>query len=348
MRRSRKPIVIASRRSRLARVQAELVGRALGRLHPRLAVQYRWMESEGDQARDVPLAQHGGKGLFTRTLEQAVLKGEADLAVHSLKDLPAGDTPGLNLAAIARRADVRDCLVARDGSTAIDALPEQAVVGTSSPRRAAQLLRLRPDLQIVPIRGNVDTRLAKVLTREGEPTCDATLLAAAGLSRLGLAEESHAFVPVEQVLPAACQGALAIQCRTDDHVTLTRCLPLNNPEAATAVHAEREIVAQLGADCHSPIAVLVEPSEPSEPPRRQSDAHWFRLRVRVLSDDGRTCLAFDEKSRAKDLRRLVKQAIKQLTDQGARKLLAESRGVRPTAPPKPPHTTHPTASPRLA
>lgn len=333
MRRSRKPIVIASRRSRLARIQAEMVGRALARLHPRVAVEYRWIESEGDRTGDTALADRGGKGLFTRTLEQAVLKGEADLAVHSLKDLPARDTPGLNLAAIPRRAPVHDCLVARDGARSIADLPAQATVGTSSPRRAAQLLRLRPDLHIIPMRGNVDTRLEKVLHATGAatPHYDATLLAAAGLTRLQVLDEAHHHaVPVEQVLPAACQGALAIQCRTDDHVTLTRCLPLNDPSAATAVHAERTILAELGASCYSPIAVLAQPVEPAEPPRRQSDAHWFRLWASVLSDDGSVCLEVDERVRAKDLRRLVKRTIKQLNEQGARRILAESRGVRPT------------------
>ncbi|MFW6059644.1 MAG: hydroxymethylbilane synthase [Phycisphaeraceae bacterium] len=335
--------MIASRRSRLARIQAELVGGALARLHPRVAVEYRWIESEGDRTGDTALADRGGKGLFTRALEQAVLKGEADLAVHSLKDLPARDTPGLNIAAIPRRADVHDCLIARDGARTIQTLAEHAIVGTSSPRRAAQLLRLRPDLRVVPLRGNVETRLDKVLQpAPGAPQqLDATLLAAAGLHRLGVLDAAHHHaVPVEQVLPAACQGALAIQCRTDDHVTLTRCLPLNDPAAATAVHAERTVLAELGASCYSPISVLAEPAEPAEPPRRQSDAHWFRLRARVLSDDGQVCLDIDQKTRSKDLRRLVKQTIKQLIDQGARRLLTESRGVRPATSTSS-WTTHP-------
>lgn len=349
MRRSRKPIVIASRRSQLARIQAEIIGQALARLHPRIAVDYRWLESEGDQHDQSPLSQRGGKGLFTRTIEQAVIDGHADLAVHSLKDLPAQDTPGLHLAAVARRGPVHDVLVSRDHAASIHALHHQAVVATSSPRRAAQLRRLRPDLQIVPMRGNVETRLARVLADEA-PTCDATLLAAAGLRRLGLETPAHAPLPLDEVLPAASQGALAIQCRTDDHVTLTRCLPLNHPDAATAVHAERQIVAALGADCHSPIAVLVEPVAAAEPARRPADAHRFRLRVRVLADDGQTAIEVDEQARAKDLRRLVKQTIEHLEQRGARKLLTESRGIdslpAPAAHPAARH--HPTASPRLA
>ena len=347
MRRSRKPIVIASRRSRLARIQAELVGQALSRLHPRVAVQYRWIESEGDQTPEGSLADRGGKGLFTRALEQAVLKGEADLAVHSLKDLPAQPTPGLNLAAVPKRSDVRDCLITRQGVNSIASLSPQAVVGTSSPRRAAQLRRLRPDLHVAPIRGNVETRMNKVLAPEGEAMFDATILAAAGLERLSLTDQGHVPLTVEQLLPAACQGALAIQCRTDDHVTLTRCLPLNDPAAATAAHAERSVVAALSADCHSPVGVLAEPAEPDTPPRRQSDAHWFRLRARVLSDDGTRCLAVDEKARSKDLRRLVKQVVNQLLEQGARQILSESRGVRPATPtPGAPPRPQPAASSR--
>lgn len=333
MRRSRKPIVIASRRSRLARVQAELVGKALGRLHPAVAIEYRWIESEGDQIPDQPLSAHGGKGLFTRRIEQALLSGEADLAVHSFKDLPARDTPGLAIAAVPRRADVRDCLVSREGYAAVDDLPEAAVVGTSSPRRAAQLLRQRPDLRVRLIRGNVDTRLHKVMEgHQGTPLYDAAVLAVAGLQRLGLPEHAAHPLDTDLMLPAACQGALAIQCRADDHVTLTRCLPLNDPAAATAAHAERSVVAALSADCDSPIAVLGEPCEPDAPPRRSNDVHWFRLRVRILSPDGQTCLEADEKVRTKDLRRLVKRVVKDLDAQGARQVLAASRGVTVPAP----------------
>ncbi|MEX1015761.1 MAG: hydroxymethylbilane synthase [Phycisphaeraceae bacterium] len=329
MRRSRKPIVIASRRSRLARIQAELVGNALAKLHPRLSVEYRWIDSEGDLRPDQSLADVGGKGLFTRSLEKALLAGDADLAVHSLKDIPAVDTPGLTLAAIPARADVRDCLVARDGSSLAE-LPADAVVGTSSPRRAAQVLRLRPDLRINLIRGNVDTRLRKVLDAEVDAhghAYDATLLAVAGLLRLGLREHITQPVDLEDVLPAACQGALAIQCRADDHVALTRCLPLNDPTTATAVHAERQVVAALKGDCHSPISVYCQPVPPQARGKRNTDAHWFRLRTRVLSQDGQTCLVTDETTSPKDLRRTVRQTVDTLVEQGARRLLAACRGI---------------------
>lgn len=318
LRRSQKPIVIASRRSRLATVQAQRVGKALAKLHPRLTIEYRWIESEGDR-RTESLARIGGKGLFTRGIEKALLAEEADIAVHSLKDLPARDTSGLTLAAIPKRADVRDCLVAREPVASIDRLPQGAIVGSSSPRRAAQLLACRPDLRIEPIRGNVETRLAKVLDHTDASDYHATLMAHAGLARLGLHEHTTIALELDAMLPASCQGALAIQCRSDDHVTLTRCLPLNNPTSATATHAERQIVAGLGASCHSALAVLVEPLTVV----RKNDPA-YRVRARVLSHDGRQQIEADNVTPAKELRRLVKHTVRELNRRGARALLAEA------------------------
>ncbi len=306
-----------------------MVARALGKLHPGVDISFNWIESEGDRHTGVMLAQHGGKGLFTGALERALLDGQADLAVHSLKDLPAEHTPGLALAAIPRRGDVRDCLITRDGGRTLDAIPRGGLFGTSSPRRAAQVLRHRPDLRVALLRGNVDTRLRRVLDHEAPASTahyDATLLAAAGLRRLGLREHLDAAIDVDTMLPAACQGALAVQCRADDHVTLTRCLPLNDATTATSVHAERGVVAAMAADCHSPIAVLAEPADvdPAQA-KRNADAHWYRLRVRVLAADGSTQLGFDEQCKTRELRRLVRKAAEDLTARGARDLLAEAR-----------------------
>jgi hydroxymethylbilane synthase len=336
LRRSQKPIVIAARRSPLARAQAELIGKRINKLHPKIQVQYTWIESQGDKAISQSLADQGGKGLFTTDIERLLLEGKADLAVHSLKDLPAKDTPGLVLAAVPRRANPCDVLITPDGLASINDLPQGAIVGTASPRRAAQLLKLRPDLKIDLIRGNVQTRLDHVLSPEGTKRYDATLLAYAGLSRLGLSQHLTHTIPIEQVLPSACQGALAVQCRANDNVTLTRCLPLNNPEASTAVHAERQIVAGLAGNCHSPIAVLAEQSkQPPTPAKRNADAHWFRLRVRVLSGDGSKCLEIDEQVKTKDLRRLVKRTIKDLKDRGAQKLLDSGCEITPLRAPGP-------------
>ncbi len=326
MRRSRKPIVIASRRSRLAVAQAERVGQALAKLHPRIAVEYRWIESEGDREAG-PLARLGGKGLFTRSIEKALLAEEADIAVHSLKDLPARDVSGLTIAAIPKRADVRDCLIAREPVASVDRLPQGAVVGTSSPRRAAQLLARRPDLRIESIRGNVETRLAKVLDGQHDGAdYDATLLAHAGLTRLGLEQHTRVAIDPDVILPASCQGALAIQCRSDDHVTLTRCLPLNNPGGSTAAHAERQIVAGLGAGCHSALAVFVEPTT-----LQAGDAPGYRVRARVLSHDGRSQIDADNVTPAKELRRLVQHTVRELVRRGARSLLADAPRPQDTA-----------------
>ena len=313
MRKSRRPIVIASRQSRLARAQAEAVGSALSRLHPTIEVHYKWILTEGDQQVDRDLSSEGGKGLFVKAVEQALLREDADLAVHSLKDLPVRATTGLVLAAVPARGDARDCLVARNDLTSIDQLPHGAIVGTSSPRRAAQLKRLRPDLSIQPLRGNVETRLRKVLQ---ERAYDATLLSVAGLQRCGLSEHAGNVIDPSLVLPAAGQGALALQCRMDDHVTLTRCLPLNDTVTGEAVHAERQIVAGLEGDCHSPIAVYAEPLG--------SAALEYVIRVRVLAPDDGACVELVERSAAKRVRRLVKDMIASLKTGGAPALLARA------------------------
>lgn len=316
MRKSRRPIVIASRRSPLAKAQATAVGNALARIHPKVAVEYRWIESEADRNLEVPLSTEGGKGLFARAIEQAVLKGEADLAVHSLKDLPArpeASSAGLAIAAVPPRADVRDCLIAADPAiTQISQLPQGAVVGTASPRRSAQLQRLRPDVKVELIRGNVETRLARI---QEEKRFDATFLAIAGLSRLGLLKKSGGQpIDIDTMLPAAGQGALALQCRADDHVTISRCLPLNDANAAAAVHAERAIVASLGGDCHSPIAVLVQPTTGTN----------VEIHVRVFSPDGRECIQTYHTATFKTLGKVVKQVIAELDTKGARVLLRAS------------------------
>ncbi len=315
MRKSRRPIVIASRRSPLARAQATAVGNALAKLHPRVAVEYRWIESEADQNLEVPLSTEGGKGLFARAIEQAVLKGEADLAVHSLKDLPArpeASSAGLMIAAVPARADVRDCLIAGDAAiTQISQIPQGGSVGTASPRRSAQLLRLRPDLKVELIRGNIETRLARI---KEEKKFEATFLAMAGLSRLGMLKQAGGHpLDIETMLPAAGQGALALQCRSDDHVTISRCLPLNDAAAAAAVHAERAIVASLGGDCHSPIAALVRPIEAG-----------MDIRVRVLSPDGKECVETHHTATPKMLGKAVKQVCAELDAKGARVLLRAS------------------------
>lgn len=289
-------------------------------------MRYHWVVSEGDRVTDRALAAVGGKALFTKAIDDAVLSGKADLAVHSLKDVPGEMPGGLTLAATPRRGKVEDVLIAPPGVRSLERLPAGATVGTSSPRRAAQMRRLIPKVRIALLRGNVQTRLDAV----ADPSlpCDATLLAAAGLHRLGLREHLRILLPVEQVMPAVAQGALGLICRRDDHVTLTRCLPLNSAPTNTAVTAEREFVSLLGAGCHSPVAVLAEPVDPKlTRAKRNADSHYFRLRARVISVDGARCLEADERCKTGELRRVVRRVAARLIDEGAREILAEAERV---------------------
>ncbi len=307
MRPSRRPIVIATRRSRLAQAQANAVAHALRRLHPGVTVELLLIDSKGDRLVDHPLGQSTGKGLFTGAVEGALRSEKADLAVHSLKDMPTTDTAGLVLAAIPPRGDVRDCVVAPTPG-GLDALPHGATVGTASPRRTAQLRRLRGDLDVQPLRGNVDTRIRKVL-EDGRYA--AAVLATAGLQRCGLGEHAGQPIDVATMLPAPGQAALAIQCRADDHVTMRRCLPLNHAVTAACVQAERRVVAKLGATCHTPIAALAEPVGAGE----------LRLRAALFSRDGQTRLTCDRTAPAQRSRKLADQVAGDLEEQGARRLL---------------------------
>jgi hydroxymethylbilane synthase len=206
------------------------------------------IRTTGDKVQDRALAEIGGKALWTKELDRALLAGEIDCAVHSMKDVETFRPEALAIAAILPRADVRDRLV---GAESVDALKQGAVVGTASPRRAAQLKRLRPDLQTVLFRGNVDTRLARLDAGEA----DATLLAAAGLERLGRHDVGHA-IPTNIMLPAPAQGAVGIEIRADDARARTLVVAIDDPHTHACVLAERALLAALKADCHSPVAAL--------------------------------------------------------------------------------------------
>jgi hydroxymethylbilane synthase len=209
--------------------------------------------TKGDRDLTTALPEIGGKGLFTYELEQALREGRVHAAVHSLKDLPTEESPGLTIGAIPQRADVRDVLVSPAGLT-LDELPAGAVVGTSSNRRQAQILAYRPDLRIQPIRGNIDTRIRKV--QEGQ--YDAILLAAAGIIRLGLQEHITQYLPLELMLPAPGQGALAVQCREDDEETLRLLRAIEQPATRQATTAERAFLSGLGGGCSLPVGALAE------------------------------------------------------------------------------------------
>jgi hydroxymethylbilane synthase len=239
---------IASRASQLALVQVELVTQALQVAHPGLQVEVIEINTEGDLDRQTPLRVLGGRGVFVKGVEDALLAGRADVAVHSLKDVPSKPVPGLLIAAIPERANPRDVLVASGGRTLAE-LPAGARVGTSSQRRVALLRALRPDLEAIEIRGNIDSRIQKM----HDGAADAVVLAASGLDRLGrLNEATQAFEAME-FLPAPGQGALGVQCRDDDSQTIELLASLDHPETHAATDAERGLLAALGTGCSLPV-----------------------------------------------------------------------------------------------
>lgn len=263
-------IVIASRRSRLAMWQSEHIAAELRRAYPRCEVSILGITTRGDQILDRPLAEVGGKGLFVRELEAALEDGQADIAVHSAKDVPMQLPPGFCLAAIARREDPRDCFVSST-SASLESLPEGSAVGTSSLRREAQLRERYPTLRVKPLRGNLDTRLAKL--DRGE--CEAIVLAAAGLKRLGLADRIRAMLEPEQSLPAPGQGALAIECREERDDLLRLLSTLDDPATAVCVRSERALSRALAGNCQVPLAAYAI-----------ADETQIRLRGLVAKPDG--------------------------------------------------------------
>src|SRR6056297_3875643 len=243
-------ITIATRKSRLALWQSEHVANALSRLNPGLEVKLLPLSTRGDEILDRSLAEIGGKGLFLKELEKAILDGRADLAVHSLKDVPAEQPEGLELGAFLPRANPADLWITGRGCP-ISELPEGCRVGSSSLRRISQLRALRPDLEVTALRGNVETRLAAV--REGR--VEATILAAAGLERLGIVPEQARALDMSTWLPAPGQGVIAVQQRVDDEATRALISALECPVTARQARAEREVVRVLGGDCRMPLAV---------------------------------------------------------------------------------------------
>ncbi len=242
-------VVIGTRGSALALWQADHVASRLRAAHPSLVVERSIIVTTGDRTPQGPVWDAGGKAVWVKEIEAALLAGEIDVAVHSLKDVPAELAPGLALAAIPPRADARDALVSRDGATLAD-LPAGARVGTTSLRRICQVKALRPDLCIEPLRGNLDTRLRKV----ADGLVDAAILACAGLDRLGLSHHIAERIPVERMLPAIGQGALAIETRAADQRVRVLCRVLASEEAEITVTAERALLRHLGAGCRTPVA----------------------------------------------------------------------------------------------
>jgi hydroxymethylbilane synthase len=246
---------LATRGSALALAQSRLVADGLRAAWPSLEVELVTVVTLGDRRRDVTAAALGGKGVFTAAVQEAVLDGRADLAVHSAKDLPAAQAPGLALAAVPQRADPRDALVTRGGVRDLDGLAAGARVGTGSPRRVALLRWLRPDLEVVPLRGNVDSRVRRALGGE----LDAVVLAAAGLDRLGLAGQAETLDP-EAFVPAPGQGCLAVEARADDDHALGLLGALTHRPSRVALRGERAFLRRLGGSCTLPAGALASPA----------------------------------------------------------------------------------------
>jgi hydroxymethylbilane synthase len=300
-----KTLKIATRQSPLALWQANYVKDCLQQLYPDLIVELVPMVTKGDVILDSPLAKIGGKGLFVKELENALLNKEADIAVHSMKDVPMQFPEGLGLAVICKREDPRDAFVSNSYRT-FDELPQSAVVGTSSLRRQCQLKALRPDLDIRSLRGNVGTRLSKLDNGD----YDAIILASAGLIRLGLADRIASFIEVEQSLPAAGQGAVGIECRTDDVQVKQLLAPLADAETTCCVLAERAMNNHLQGGCQVPIggyAVL-----------QQGQLY---LRALVGNVNGSQIIRAEGKSAVKNADVLGVQIAEQLLAQGAEKIL---------------------------
>lgn len=300
---------IATRRSPLARWQAAHVAALLREREPGLEVGMHEVVTRGDKVLDVPLAQVGGKGLFVKEIEDALLAGQAEVAVHSMKDLPAELAPGLTLGAVPEREDPRDALVA-PRARSLAALPRGARVGTSSLRRGAQLRALRPDLRIEVVRGNVETRL-----RKAAEELDAVVLAHAGLLRLGLADRITYLFSVDEMLPAVAQGALALEARAGDAATLARLSALEHAPTRVQIEAERGFLARIQGSCQIPVAA-----------HAALEGGTVRLRALVASVDGARIVRGEDAGPAGAARAVGEALAEELLSRGADVLLREAAG----------------------
>ncbi len=295
---SGRPLKIGTRGSALALAQAEQVAERLRAAHPALAsegvIEIKIIKTTGDEIQDRKLSEIGGKGLFTKEIEEALADGGIDLAVHSMKDVPTVLPGGLEIVSILPREDPRDALFARDGQAegGLAGLPAGAVVGTASLRRQAQVLAMRPDLSVVPLRGNVGTRLRKL--EEGQ--VDATLLALAGLRRLDMADRVDHVLEPEEMLPAVAQGAIGLEARSDDEETLSWLEALSDQRSSQEVTAERACLAVLDGSCRTPIAALAQ---------REAGDIW--LRGLVAAPDGSKVVRAERRGAATDAAKLGRE-----------------------------------------
>lgn len=298
---------IATRKSALALWQARHVATLLEAQHPGLNVELLPMSTRGDRLLGTPLSKIGGKGLFLKELEHALIAGEADIAVHSMKDVPVEVTPELGIAAVLERADASDAWVSPGGAT-VEALEPGAVVGTSSLRRRCQLLALRPDLQVVDLRGNVNTRLEKLDAGQYQ----AIILATAGLQRLGLEQRITCQLPPPKWVPSPNQGIIGVQCRLNDEQTIKLLAPLEHQPTRQVSDAERSLSRRLGGSCRLPLGAWAEIS---------GDGKLF-LHALVGSSDGQTVIRAEASSPANDPEAAARSAAEALLEQGAAALIA--------------------------
>ncbi len=298
-------LTIATRESPLALWQANWVKQQLEIIHPELSIHLLGVTTEADQMLSTPLYKVGGKGLFVKELEEALFAKRVDIAVHSMKDVPMVLPEGLHVPVMCQREEPRDALVSNDYATLTD-LPNNAILGTSSLRRQSQLLALRPDLKPLFLRGNVNTRLAKL--DKGDYA--AIVLAAAGLKRLNLLERIRSYLSVDQSLPAAGQGVLGIECRVDDELTERLIAPLNHLPSFICVTAERALCRFLGGGCHVPIAAYAEILE-----------NQVFLRGLVATIDGKRILRASARASIEHAEELGVTVGKDLLKQGAQAIL---------------------------
>ena len=300
-------IRIATRHSPLAMWQANFVKAELLKYHPNLTVELLAMKTKGDKILDTPLAKVGGKGLFVKELEVAMLEGRADIAVHSMKDVPVDFPDGLGLAVICEREDPRDAFVSNDYQS-LQQLPQGAVVGTSSLRCQCQLRELRPDLIVKDLRGNVNTRLGKL----DQGLYDAIILAAAGLIRLQMNERIASYIEAEESLPAVGQGAVGIECRLDDQQTIALLKPLEDAATRARVTAERAMNLALQGGCQVPIGSFA-----------LLEGEQLFLRGLVGSVDGKQIIRKEIRGHKDNAKQLGLTLAQQLLDCGAKKILAD-------------------------
>ncbi len=302
-------LVIGSRGSALALWQANWIKSLLEELHPYLSVEIKIIKTSGDIIQDVPLAKIGGKGLFVKEIEEALIRRDVDIAVHSMKDVPMGLPFELGIPVITKRENPFDALISRN-NIKLDDLPENAKIGTGSLRRSSQLLKYRPDLKIFPLRGNIDTRIKK-LDSEG---LDAIILAAAGLRRMGWADKISEVISPKIILPAMGQGAVGIETRTRDYDVLTAIMNLDHEHTHLALDAERALVGKLEGGCQVPIGAFATLDD---------DSDELTLKGLVASLDGKTIYQAEKKGASSEAQKMGRELADDLLGMGADVILKE-------------------------